>query len=114
MFQGGAQPRTAGTPASPSRLQLPGLKPGWQHVGLHDKPGHKGAGRPGNQLLGRGALLQAARREHGDAIAHRQGLLGIVGHQHGTGLALPQQAWQLPTQAQAHLAIEVRKGFIKE
>ena len=82
------------------------------HGGGADESGDEGVCGRGVHLIRHAHLLEQAVLEHGDPIAHRQGLGLIVGHVHGGDSQPLLERGDLGAGLDAELRIQVRQRFV--
>ena len=70
--------------------------------------------RPLVELLGRAELLDAAGVHDGDAVAHRQCLLLVVGHVHERDADLGLDALELDLELAAKLEVERTERLVEQ
>ena len=84
-----------------------------QVVAAHER-GHEIRGRPVPDLLGRAALLDAARAHHDDAVRQAQRLVLVVRHVEHRDAELALQAAQLGAHLHPQLGVQVGQRLVQQ
>ena len=85
-----------------------------QDVGGADEAGDEGGGRALVDLLGRADLLDAALVEHGDAVAHAERLVLVVGDEDEGDADLALDRLQLDLHLLAQLEVERAQRLVQQ
>src|SRR5207249_4894904 len=85
-----------------------------EQVGGADEGGDEGGGGAFVDLGGGTDLLDAALVEDGDAVAHRQGLLLVVGDEDEGDADLALELLELDLHLLAQLEVECAEGFVEQ